>query len=207
MTQSVGSLARWIAVIGLAVLIAACGGGDDDAGDPTPTPGTDAPAATATPLAVVPEPTIVAAGPPPGEATGDVTYLVEAGDTLSAIAERFDTSVVAIQDANGLTGTNIFVGQELTIPSDEGGSSGGTPDDSGGETGGETGGDTGGGDNGGDSDTENPATYTVQSGDLASLIAERFNVTLEELAEANELTVDELNLLFVGQVLNIPPAN
>lgn len=200
MTQSVGSLARWIAVIGLALLLVACGGGGDDDAEETPTPGAGTPAATATPLAVVPEATIVAAGPPPEEPSSEVTYLVEAGDTLSAIAERFDTSVAAIQDANGLTGTNIFVGQELTIPSGDasggdasgGGASGGGGDDSGG---------TGGG--GG----ENPETYTVQPGDLASLVAERFNVTLEALAEANDTTVEELNNIFVGQVLNIPPAN
>lgn len=201
MTQSVGSLARWMAVIGLALLIAACGGGGDGDPEETPTPEAGTPAPTATPLAVVPEPTIVAAGAPPGEPSSEVTYLVEAGDTLSAIAERFDTSVAAIQDANGLTGTNIFVGQELTIPSGDasggdasgGGASGGGGDDSGG---------TGGGGGG-----ENPATYTVQPGDLASLVAERFNVTLEALAEANDTTVEELNNIFVGQVLNIPPAN
>jgi LysM repeat protein len=200
MKQSAGSLARWITLIGIAVLIAACGGGDDDDAEATPTPGSDTPAATATPLAAVPEPTIVTAGPPPDEPGGEVTYLVEAGDSLSAIAERFDTSIAAIQDANGLTGTNIFVGQELTIPSGDSGSSEGSSGDSG------SGGDAGGGGTGGGG-SENPSTYTVQSGDLASLIAERFNVTLDALAEANDVTIEELNNIFVGQVLNIPPAN
>jgi LysM repeat protein len=208
MTQSVGSLARWIAVIGLALLIAACGGGDDDDSEVTPTPDAGTAAATATPLAVVPEPTIVAAGVPPDQPSGEVTYLVEAGDTLSAIAERFDTSVVAIQDANELTGTNIFVGQELTIPSGNASgddTSGGDASGGGASGGGASGGGDAGGTNGGGG--ENPATYTVQPGDLASLVAERFNVTLDALAEANDTTVEELNNIFVGQVLNIPPAN
>jgi LysM repeat protein len=42
--------------------------------------------------------------------------------------------------------------------------------------------------------------YEVQSGDNASDIAARFGITVDELAEANDLTIDELRTLFVGQV-------
>jgi LysM repeat protein len=47
-------------------------------------------------------------------------------------------------------------------------------------------------------------TYEVQSGDNASDIAARFGITLQELADANHMTIDELRTLFVGQVLTIP---
>jgi len=51
-----------------------------------------------------------------------VTYTVKSGDTLSAIAKKYGTTVSAICSANGISNPNrISVGQRLTIPS--GGSS------------------------------------------------------------------------------------
>lgn len=44
------------------------------------------------------------------------TYRVKSGDTLVAIAAQFGTTVKAIQEANGLTGTDLKVGQQLNIP-------------------------------------------------------------------------------------------
>jgi LysM repeat protein len=44
------------------------------------------------------------------------TYTVQQGDTLNLIAIRFGTTVEAIQAANGLTGTEIDIGQVLIIP-------------------------------------------------------------------------------------------
>ena len=43
-------------------------------------------------------------------------YVVQSGDTLSAIASRNGTTVAALQAANGITGSNIRLGQKLTIP-------------------------------------------------------------------------------------------
>ena len=44
-------------------------------------------------------------------------YVVQAGDTLSSIAQKFGTTVEAIVRANNLADPNlIFVGQVLTIP-------------------------------------------------------------------------------------------
>lgn len=46
-----------------------------------------------------------------------VTYRVQGGDTLSAIARRYGTSVRAVQVANNMTGqTLIRIGQRLRIP-------------------------------------------------------------------------------------------
>lgn len=45
------------------------------------------------------------------------SYVVESGDTLSVIAERFGVSVAALSEANGITDVNtIRPGQELIIP-------------------------------------------------------------------------------------------
>jgi LysM repeat protein len=71
-----------------------------DAGAPNPTP--PPPGTTPTP-------------PPPP--TGTQTYTVQAGDTLSAIARRFNTTIAAIAQASGIANINlIYVGQVLTIP-------------------------------------------------------------------------------------------
>jgi LysM repeat protein len=44
------------------------------------------------------------------------TYRVQAGDTLVGIAGEFGTTVKAIQDLNGLTGSDLRIGQVLQIP-------------------------------------------------------------------------------------------
>ena len=51
--------------------------------------------------------------PDPAAAT---TYKVRSGDTLSAIATRFDTTVKKIKVANGLTSNTLRIGQVLVIP-------------------------------------------------------------------------------------------
>jgi hypothetical protein len=44
------------------------------------------------------------------------TYKVKKGDTMLAIARKFQTTVAAIQEANGLTNTTLKIGQVLNIP-------------------------------------------------------------------------------------------
>lgn len=46
----------------------------------------------------------------------DTTYVVCRGDTLSAIARRYNVTVNALMSYNGLTTTTIFIGQRLMIP-------------------------------------------------------------------------------------------
>ncbi|GJM42768.1 MAG: hypothetical protein DHS20C20_30500 [Ardenticatenaceae bacterium] len=54
---------------------------------------------------------------PTQPSTGSQTYIVQPGDTLSAIARRFNTTVSAIAQASGIRNINlIYVGQRLTIP-------------------------------------------------------------------------------------------
>ncbi|MGF7428731.1 LysM peptidoglycan-binding domain-containing protein [Lactiplantibacillus argentoratensis] len=44
------------------------------------------------------------------------TYTVKAGDTLWALADRYNTSVHALQSLNGLSGDLIVVGQNIQVP-------------------------------------------------------------------------------------------
>lgn len=54
--------------------------------------------------------------PPSAPNPGTVQYVVKAGDSLWLIAQKYKTTVEAIQRANNLTGDLIRVGQVLTIP-------------------------------------------------------------------------------------------
>ncbi len=44
-----------------------------------------------------------------------VTHIVAKGETLTAIAKRYKTSVAAVQQVNGLRSTNLVVGQKLLV--------------------------------------------------------------------------------------------
>ena len=176
------------ASIVLALLLAACGGGDSDNASATPGPGGSGatPIPTAGPLTIVPAPTILdtSGASPSDNPVQDVAYVVAAGDSLSRIAAQFGTTVEALQAANDLADTNIFIGQELTIPGASG--TNGTPA----------------------TPTPRPTTgiqtYVVQAGDSGFGIALQFDTTLEALAAANGLSVDDLSNLQIGQELLIP---
>jgi LysM repeat protein len=59
----------------------------------------------------------VASRPAPKPARGaGREHVVEAGHTLSAIAQAYGSTVKAIKDANNLKSDNIYVGQKLFIP-------------------------------------------------------------------------------------------
>lgn len=45
-----------------------------------------------------------------------VRHTVQKGETLYRLSRRYGTTVSAIQKANGLSGTNIRIGQSLKIP-------------------------------------------------------------------------------------------
>jgi LysM repeat protein len=138
---------------------------------------------------VTPQPTT---RPGATSAPGSGTYTVQRGDNLFRIALRFGTTVAAIQQANGLTGSTIFVGQVLKIPGAGGTAPTATKPAA----------------------TQAPAatattapstggTYTVRAGDTLFRIALRFGTTVAALKSANGLTSD---IIFVGQVLRLPGA-
>lgn len=146
----------------------------------TPTPSsTPTPTETLTPsITPTPEPSET---PTPA---GPTTYIVEVGDTLSAIAERFGVEVLLLMLVNDIASADeIFVGQTLTIP----------PEGSVLPT-----------------DTPIPLTlvpgsrieYIVKPGDNLMSIASLFNSTAEAIAALNNMKVTDV--LFVGRRLIIP---
>lgn len=73
----------------------------------------------------IPGKSVAPAAPAPNSGSGSV-YTVQSGDTLSAIAARFGTTVAALQQANNITNPNLlFAGQKLVIAS--AGQGGGAP--------------------------------------------------------------------------------
>jgi len=73
------------------------------------------PMMTATPVAATPTATPTPAGPCPPP-PGWVSYTVQAGDTLSALSRRHNTTVQAIIEANCLTSFMIYAGQTIYLP-------------------------------------------------------------------------------------------
>ena len=104
-------------------------------------------------------------------------YCVRRGDTLSAIAWRYGTSVARLQAANGLRNPNcIYAGQKLWIPR--------------GRTG------------GGCTSCGRGFWYTVRCGDTLSGIGWRYGVSPWAIAAANHLP--NANRIYAGQRLWIP---
>jgi LysM repeat protein len=99
----------WALIVAATVALTACGDGDEQGADATPSP-TAAAAAT--------EPSEVETEAPVEPA--EQTYRVRSGDTLSAIAQRFDTTVRALVRLNDIEDPNeIRAGQELKLPADQ----------------------------------------------------------------------------------------
>jgi len=184
----VRTFALLVAVAAFGVLTAC--GGDDDNSTPAPTAAVDpTPAPTATPMPSIPDPILVTgSGLPGGGGTATeqaVEYVVEAGDTLGAIAERFGVDLDLIREANDLQDDFLSEGQTLTIPR------GGTTAPGSGSPQAPT-------------TPSDGSTYIVQAGDTAFGIALEFDTTVAALAAANGMTEDEITDLQIGQVINLP---
>ena len=121
----VALVAALIILVGAAVGYVALGGVGGLFTGPSPS---QSPLPTATPLgsgqasglpaqSLSPTPLPTATPEPtPTPAPTPVTYIVQPGDTLNAIAARFGTTAQAIMTANGLTSDVINPGQVLIIP-------------------------------------------------------------------------------------------
>lgn len=81
-------------------------------------PGAMVPAsAPAAPAPMDPAPVEAAPAPAPPVASAAGSYVVQAGDTVSAIAQRHGVTVQAVLDANGLSRASIiYPGQALVVP-------------------------------------------------------------------------------------------
>ncbi|GAB6087828.1 LysM peptidoglycan-binding domain-containing protein [Alkaliphilus crotonatoxidans] len=117
--------------------------------------------------------------PPPSTCpAGTTAYIIRAGDTFFSLAQRFNTTVEAIQRANpGVDPNNLQIGQRICIPGTP------TPPPPGPCPAGTT-------------------AYTIRSGDTFFSLAQRFNTTVEAIQRANP-GVDPRNLQ-IGQVICIP---
>lgn len=110
--------------------------------------------------------------------TGGGTYTVRPGDTLSAIASRFATSVGALVRLNGLRSAHLVIaGSTLRL--------GASAPSVGSTTGG--------------------AIYTVRPGDSLGAIAARFGTSTASLAGANGLASP--NVIVAGTRLRVPGAS
>lgn len=113
--------------------------------------------------------------------TPDVAYVVERGDSLSAIAARFDTSVTELVALNQLRSRNrIQIGQRLLLPQDANSANLLMNEALASEDG----------------------VYTVRRGDTVSLIAARHGVQEQELLTLNG--IQDRNRIFPGQLLRMP---
>ena len=100
-----------------------------------------------------------------------LTYTVQRGDSLWKISRKYEVPVNDIISFNNLSSVNLQIGDELKIPLTYQ-----------------------------DNNTASK-TYTVKTGDTLWSIAKNFDVSVNNLKAANNLTS---NLLSVGQTLTIP---
>ena len=154
-------------------------------------------------------------------AAAQETYTVQPGDTLTAVAGRYGTTVEAILAANMLTGTDLLAGATLIIP--EGSSYTVVPGDTLSAIAEETGvpveelmalndlSDTTlvigqklllGGPAPTTTQAAVPLTVTVEPGDSLWSLSQRYGIPAGALSSANGLRSDEM--LNVGETLSIP---
>ena len=113
----------------------------------------------------------------PSTQSGVIYYTVQEGDTLTSIAQKYDTTVHEITVTNSIVNPNlIYVGEVLKIYP------------------------------GNRSIIKRKkvftTTYIVQSGDTLTSIAIKFDTTVQAIAELNDL--QNPNLIYVGEILKIP---
>nr|WP_240911423.1 LysM peptidoglycan-binding domain-containing protein [Yeosuana marina] len=117
----------------------------------------------------------------PSQVSTSNSYTVEQGDTLFSIAKKYNISIEKLQELNGLTNTEISIGQKLLVKSYDG--------------------------SGRNSSQELQKkvevatnTYIVEQGDTLYSISKKYNISLDDLQELNGLTDNTISL---GQELRI----
>ena len=116
---------------------------------------------------------------------GTSYYTVKAGDTLSGIANNYQTTVNTLARLNNLANPNlIYVGQRLLVQQAATPSQPQTTTPS--------------------TSTTTAATYTVKAGDTLGQIAANHQTSVNQLVQLNKLA--NPNLIYVGQVLTIKQA-
>lgn len=111
-----------------------------------------------------------------------IVHTVQPGENLFRIGLKYGVGWQAIMQANGLSSTNIYVGQQLKIPSGGAAATALT-----------------------EATVSAPASsgaYTVQRGDTLFKISLKFGLAVEALAAANQLA--DPTRIYTGQALVIP---
>jgi LysM repeat protein len=144
-------------VIAGALYVGILSAGGNATASPTPRAQTSFVIPTDTPTATL-EPTAPASPTPTVQPTPGGTYIVQPGDFLSGIGEKFGIPWTLIAEANNIAGPDytIQVGQELIIPT--------LPEAS-----------------------DGSEVYVVKSGDSIIGIAEQFGIDPTDLADFNNL--------------------
>lgn len=97
-------------------------------------------------------------------------YTVKAGDSLWGIAKKYGTTVDYLKAINNLNSNLLSIGQKLKVPDST------------------------------SNDNNNDNTYIVKSGDTLYSIANKYNTTVSNLMNINNL---KTNLLSIGQELKL----
>lgn len=127
--------------------------------------------------------TLWLAGGESADAAFAATTTVRPGDTLSAIATRYDTTVTALAAANGITNPNqIYAGATLHIPGAATSPVTAAPSTA--------------------AAAPTNITVVVRSGDTLTSIAARYHTTVAGLMSVNRIT--NPNLVFAGAKLTLP---
>ena len=94
------------------------------------------------------------------------TYVVQNGDSLYKIAQKYNTTVNELKSLNNLSSDALMIGQTLKIPTNTSNST----------------------------TSGNNTTYTVKSGDSLYKIAQRYNTTVNAIKSLNGLSSDNLSI-------------
>lgn len=100
-------------------------------------------------------------------------YTVVSGDSCWKISQQYNISVDKLVEMNKLDSNTLYIGQVLYVPAT----------------------------NNSDNNTSSNSNYTVQSGDSLWKISLKFNASVAELQELNNLSSTSI---YIGQVLKIP---
>ena len=112
-----------------------------------------------------------------GDTSNYIRYTIQSGDTLSEIAQRYNTTVNELVRLNNIQNPNmIYANETLLIPTKNNSISTG-------------------------SDDKNNTIYIVQRGDTLYSIAKRFNTTVQNIVNNNGIS--NPNLIYPGQRLII----
>ena len=107
--------------------------------------------------------------------SNEEVYIVVAGDTLSKIASKYNTTYQKLAEYNGIANPNlIYPGQKIKIPSSN------------------------------NSSNSDPIIYTIKKGDTLSAIAKKYGTTWQKIYEDNKGVIGKNpNLIIPGQVIKI----